>query len=141
MAEITKENYQKYLLTSHWKDFAFSIKAQRRQCERCGCNREQSLERYRQNLHIHHKTYERVGCELPSDVEVLCFACHLAGEHESRDLRVMWKALAGKMAMPAVTPITESAKCVNCEKVVAIKPLWNVNELRILEDFLCRECS
>lgn len=27
-------------------------------------------------LHVHHRTYERVGAELPTDLIVLCDACH-----------------------------------------------------------------
>lgn len=48
-------------------------------CERCG---------ERGEFHIHHKTYERFGHELPSDVEVLCLACHGA-QHPHHRFRPM----------------------------------------------------
>jgi hypothetical protein len=40
-------------------------------CERC---------QSRRTLQVHHKTYERLGCEWDQDLEVLCANCH-EGEH------------------------------------------------------------
>ena len=31
---------------------------------------------------MHHKTYERLGCELATDVELLCEVCHEAADGE-----------------------------------------------------------
>lgn len=36
-------------------------------CERCGSKRD---------LQVHHKTYDRLGAELDSDLEALCLLCH-----------------------------------------------------------------
>jgi 5-methylcytosine-specific restriction endonuclease McrA len=36
-------------------------------CERCGSTRD---------LELHHKTYDRLGRELLSDLELLCSGCH-----------------------------------------------------------------
>ena len=38
-------------------------------CERCGVGRGGDLQ-------MHHRTYERIGRELPEDVELLCRRCH-----------------------------------------------------------------
>lgn len=36
-------------------------------CSLCGSN---------DNLHVHHKTYKRIGCEAVTDLSVLCSTCH-----------------------------------------------------------------
>lgn len=36
-------------------------------CEECGSGSD---------LEVHHLTYERLGCELPEDLRVLCRRCH-----------------------------------------------------------------
>lgn len=71
----TKEWYQGYLKTPHWRRFSASIKKKRGKCEQCGS-------RYR--LEVHHKHYKNVGFEKPSDVLVLCHECHMR-LHESID--------------------------------------------------------
>ena len=67
---ITKEilDYNEYLLTDHWQE------NRTREIDNCGgrcrlCN-------YEGNLHVHHRTYERIGAELPDDVIALCGECH-----------------------------------------------------------------
>lgn len=42
-------------------------------CERCGVS---------DGLEVHHVTYERLGCEHPDDLEVLCGPCH--GAHHGK---------------------------------------------------------
>ena len=60
--------YSQYLESTHWKLFRFNIFAKRgMRCERCASVKD---------INIHHKTYKRLGCELPEDVEVLCRVCH-----------------------------------------------------------------
>ena len=61
-------DYQEYLQSDYWKLFA--SEAKERVGNRCQlCNSEGSL-------HVHHRTYERLGEELPDDVTVLCADCH-----------------------------------------------------------------
>lgn len=63
-----KQRYREYLLSDHWTQFRLLILARRgRWCEDCG-----STDR----LDVHHLTYERVGAERESDVQVLCRSCH-----------------------------------------------------------------
>ena len=60
--------YGDYLQTDHWKikrEEALFAAIYRCQV----CNRGQ-------RLHVHHRTYERRGCELLSDLTVLCEDCH-----------------------------------------------------------------
>lgn len=62
--------YNEYLQTKHWKTFSRErMREADYKCKKCG---RSDIE-----LNVHHLTYERRGCELPSDVIVLCKACHL----------------------------------------------------------------
>ncbi len=61
--------YSEYLKTEHWqrqRRFALTRAAYR--CQVCNTN---ALP-----LEVHHRTYARLGCELPSDLFVLCETCH-----------------------------------------------------------------
>lgn len=64
-------DYQEYLRSSEWRKKAEAAKI--RAGNRCqGCNRP----RTEVQLEAHHRTYERIGCELPGDITVLCRTCH-----------------------------------------------------------------
>ena len=139
MSDIAKQRYEKYLTSGHWQIFSYNIRKQRKVCERCGCGPKNSFARYKQHLHVHHKTYERLGHELPDDVELLCFACHFGVVHNSTDPEVTWKILCAKFAMPAEKIRTE-AVCVNCGKSVPMS-VWNFDELKRTDGFYCVECS
>lgn len=61
-------DYSAYLRSPFWqqkREAAF--REYGRHCNRCG-----SLT----SLQVHHKTYERLGCERIEDLEVLCETCH-----------------------------------------------------------------
>lgn len=61
-------SYNQYLNSKHW-DLVKQHFAQisPRYCVLCGRT---------DNLNIHHKTYERLGCESPYDLVYLCETCH-----------------------------------------------------------------
>lgn len=60
--------YQDYLQTDHWRKTARAAKE--RAGFRCAlCNE-------RGQLHAHHRTYERRGAEIETDVIALCADCH-----------------------------------------------------------------
>lgn len=60
--------YHAYLKSATWQ--AKANEAKRRAGYRCQvCNSPERLE-------AHHRTYERLGCELPADLTVLCAVCH-----------------------------------------------------------------
>jgi 5-methylcytosine-specific restriction endonuclease McrA len=68
--------YDKYLLTIHWISFKTSaILFARKECQLCGNNKEE--------LNVHHKTYENRGCETFLDVVVLCKNCHAIFHNKS----------------------------------------------------------
>jgi hypothetical protein len=60
--------YAEYLKTDHWKRLRKTalIKAEFR-CQLCNKATE---------LHVHHRTYERLGEEKDSDIIALCADCH-----------------------------------------------------------------
>lgn len=67
-ATQNQSRYRDYLQSDHWKIFRISVLVQRGyKCELCGSTRE---------INLHHLTYVRLGHELPTDVQVLCYPCH-----------------------------------------------------------------
>ena len=64
-------NYHEYITSLEWRQKAEAAK--RRAGQRCQvCNRPRS----EVTLDAHHRTYERLGDELPEDITVLCRDCH-----------------------------------------------------------------
>lgn len=64
-------NYKKYLNSSIWKNTKIKFnksKYNKNKCYICG---EKNV-----NLHLHHKTYERLGKERLTDLVQLCGPCH-----------------------------------------------------------------
>lgn len=65
---VAPESYPAYLNSSHWRTVRNrALQRAGWRCKRCGAKRD---------LNVHHVSYERLGAELDSDLEVLCFACH-----------------------------------------------------------------
>lgn len=64
-----RERYRQYLRSEHWHIFRETVLAKRgRLCQQC---KIPSI-----SVDLHHLTYERLGEERESDVEVLCRPCH-----------------------------------------------------------------
>lgn len=64
--------YRAYLQSSGWRitrNRALKLAGYR--CSKCGAGR---------NIQVHHKSYEHLGCEPDSDLDVLCRECH-EGHH------------------------------------------------------------
>ena len=62
--------YTEYLLSSEWRARRLeALKADGNRCRLCNSPGP---------LHVHHRTYERRGFELPEDLTVLCEPCHSA---------------------------------------------------------------
>lgn len=61
-------DYQAYLLTDEWKERRDEVLTWAlHRCQVCNSGPP---------LHVHHRTYERVGDEDMSDLTVLCQECH-----------------------------------------------------------------
>lgn len=68
MNKLKKMPYKEYLQTEHWKNKRKStLKKAKYKCELCNS---------KDNLNVHHKTYENRGCEMSRDLIVLCEKCH-----------------------------------------------------------------
>lgn len=64
--------YEQYLRTAHWHTTRNRALARvRYRCQRCQANSQ---------LQVHHLSYDRLGEELDTDLQVLCRGCHL-GHH------------------------------------------------------------
>jgi hypothetical protein len=75
--ELTAMPYREYLRTPEWQ--ARRVRALEAALHRCSvCNTSS-------NLDVHHRTYERRGAEVETDLTVLCRSCH-GLFHEHRDL-------------------------------------------------------
>lgn len=67
--ELKDMPYQEYLQTPEWQEKRKrALKKSDYRCQVCNTNSEQ--------LNVHHRTYERRGDEIDSDLIVLCRSCH-----------------------------------------------------------------
>lgn len=63
--------YNAYIKSHKWFIFSSNVKKERgNKCEECSAGGKGII------LHAHHLTYERLGNELPEDIQVLCKSCH-----------------------------------------------------------------
>lgn len=76
---ISGTKYYDYIQTTEWKAKAEEAKARaNNRCQICNKSRAEV------QLDAHHRTYERLGSELPEDITVLCRNCHQLYEDERR---------------------------------------------------------
>ena len=60
--------YDEYLYQPHWREMRKKVlKRAGYRCQECG---------KQVRLHVHHKTYARLGQELDRDLTALCTDCH-----------------------------------------------------------------
>lgn len=65
---VDPQDYQAYLDSDEWKIKSAAKKAENPRCSLC--NRMSKV------LHVHHRTYKRLGSENSFDLTVLCENCH-----------------------------------------------------------------
>jgi len=88
---MNKSQYQEYLKTEHWLDVKKRFRASKlckKRCYVCGG---------RSNIHIHHKSYKRIGNERLWDLIELCATCHKSvhkylQKHKHRNTINLWVA-------------------------------------------------
>ena len=73
-------NYRAYMASQSWqiKKNQALARAEYR-CQKCGQGMTPetwSSQPYSEHLKVHHLTYERLGSEWPTDLQVLCHHCH-----------------------------------------------------------------
>ena len=67
--ETRHEQYAEYLESDHWRSLRqWALERASYRCQICNTSVL--------TLHVHHRTYARVGAELPGDLIVLCSECH-----------------------------------------------------------------
>lgn len=73
----SKDNYEEYLQSKHWKQIRAIMLNKFGKCQVCG-----SID----NLEVHHNSYEHVGEEKNhlEDLVVLCHDCHSLFHHQKR---------------------------------------------------------
>ena len=75
--KVQRMDYVEYLQSPVWAETRVSaLEAAKWQCGRCGIRDEVHRARRGFGLDVHHRTYDRLGRELPEDLEVLCRGCH-----------------------------------------------------------------
>lgn len=63
-----RRDYKQYLTSNEWKQRrAIHLKQSEYRCQLCNSPK---------SLQVHHRTYERLGCERFTDLIVLCDSCH-----------------------------------------------------------------
>lgn len=76
-----RQKYNMVTQSARWKKLRIRlIERCGHKCQRCGWKHE-AWNKSR-TLELHHKTYERVGSELESDLEVVCSICHRRADRE-----------------------------------------------------------
>ena len=71
--DVRKPEYHLYIASAKWRrKRAAALKFHGHRCSECGRT---------EHLHVHHKTYRRLGRELMKDLVVLCSDCHSV-QHE-----------------------------------------------------------
>jgi hypothetical protein len=76
--QLRRMPYAQYLTTPEWKrQRSSALRRARYMCQVCSAKID---------LRVHHRTYERRGCEAPEDLIVLCRQCHATfhGKADSR---------------------------------------------------------
>ena len=93
--------YAEYLRTPEWRrERNRVLRRARFKCERCPSRRF---------LSVHHRTYERLGCERDTDLVVLCATCHEGAEVATLE-RKDPDALYLRLARAAIAADRESGR-------------------------------
>lgn len=98
-------DYNEYIKSPEWREKAEEAKA--RTGNRCQvCNRS----RAEVQLDAHHRTYQRLGNELPEDITVLCRECHQLYEDTK------------KAAAIIAAEVPTGGFCIRCKQSIKLDP-------------------
>lgn len=73
---MTRTEYRQYIQSEQWQQRRKEFLMNHFRCERCFMPRCIARFIYDQDLHVHHRNYQRIGCEEDSDLLALCRRCH-----------------------------------------------------------------
>ena len=68
---MNSNQYQQYLKSGHWTDVKRRFKSSKLYRGCCECCENRNVP-----LHVHHKTYKRLGSEKLNDLVTVCAPCH-----------------------------------------------------------------
>lgn len=75
MNDEWRSRYEQRINSPEWKTLKFKLMQYRgSRCEKCEINTT--------FLELHHLTYDRLGRELPSDLQLLCHHCHVIADKQ-----------------------------------------------------------
>jgi 5-methylcytosine-specific restriction endonuclease McrA len=85
-----RQRYQAHLKSAQWKNTRRDLfRLRGRKCELCG--------KAAASLEVHHLNYERLGKELPSDLQIVCKPCHEEADRK-RESKVARKRKSRRVA-------------------------------------------
>lgn len=131
----TQATYYEYIKSPKWRERAEEAKA--RAGNRCQvCNRS----RAEVQLDAHHRTYERLGNELPEDITILCRDCHQLYEDAKKIYSSSAKQHQDNMGycIRCKTDIRLNLQAPYCYSCYSV---WKKFENRAYKEKYCHNCG
>lgn len=92
-------NYYTYIISNQWRDNPARLAELKASGFRCRiCNASEADVR----LEVHHRTYERLGCERADDLTTLCRDCHYVVTDMLRRRRYVLRRPRSTDVIPAI---------------------------------------
>lgn len=116
---MTADEYVEYLSSPHWLDVRRSaMERARRRCQVCNGTRL---------LQVHHRTYARIGRELPEDLTVLCDECHGTFHDANHDgwQPIRWTTVAEALLEKRVALNVQNQFCVTTTVGILMVTDWS----------------
>lgn len=124
----TKTEYREYLSSEHWRERRKEFLDAFPNCNQCDLPRWLAIIAYDQDLHVHHKSYARVGEEIDDDLEPLCRRCHEIKTFGNSSLHKVRKTRCSVCNIDETYDLIDRT-CVYCKLVVGpidlIPPILN----------------
>ena len=73
---VWEGTYYEYLKSKQWRRVKYGFFLWLKKQNKMRCNRCKRRMGKRKDFAVHHRTYERLGCERHEDLELLCVTCH-----------------------------------------------------------------
>src|SRR5690348_9324273 len=134
---MTKSEYREYIAGEVWRKRRADYLSQIEGCNRCEAPRKLVVLVYDQDLHVHHRSYARIGNERPEDLEALCRRCHEIETFGRSELRVINPADICQHCKEAIWDFglrRRDGLCDDCQYLLeGVAPRW-ITEHRLVPD-------